>query len=392
MALGKLILLGGYGNAGLALARLLLDRTDCRLILAGRDRAKAQKTADDLNAQCEAGRVEGRRVDVSEPGALVEAFREPGLELVVAASSTAVYAREVAHAALEAGIDYYDIQYSGEKLDALRSMGPEIERAGRCFITDGGFHPGLPAAMIRYAARRFDRLETAIVGSVVKVDWAKLSLSGATLEEFVREFADFNSEYFQEGRWIRAGWREMLAPRRIDFGPVYGRQYCVPMTLAEMRSLPGAIPSLNETGFFIAGFNWFVDWILSPLIMLTLRMFPEKGLRPTARWLRWGLDRFSKPPFGTLVKLEARGVVGDHREGMTMTVFHEDGYMATAIPAAACLLQVLDGTIRKPGLRLQAEAVEPGRFMEDLERLGMRVNFRFSQAEKFAPGLNAGLG
>jgi hypothetical protein len=37
MAGGKLLILGGYGSAGLPLARLLLKETDLRLILAGRD-------------------------------------------------------------------------------------------------------------------------------------------------------------------------------------------------------------------------------------------------------------------------------------------------------------------------------------------------------------------
>jgi len=43
-----------------------------------------------------------------------------------------------------------------------------------CFIADGGFHPGLPAALVRYVAPHFDRLEKANVGSVINVDWASL--------------------------------------------------------------------------------------------------------------------------------------------------------------------------------------------------------------------------
>jgi saccharopine dehydrogenase (NAD+, L-lysine-forming) len=39
----------------------------------------------------------------------------------------------------------------------------------------------------------------------------------------------------------------------------------------------------------------------------------------------------------------------------------------------ACLLQYLDGSIRKPGLWLQANLVEPNRLLKDLERLGVAV-------------------
>ena len=49
-------------------------------------------------------------------------------------------------------------------------------------------------------------------------------------------------------------------------------------------------------------------------------------------------------------------------------------YVRTAAAAAACLLQYLDGSIRRPGLSLQALAVEPGRFLTDLQKLGATVS------------------
>jgi hypothetical protein len=37
------------------------------------------------------------------------------------------------------------------------------------------------------------------------------------------------------------------------------------------------------------------------------------------------------------------------------------------------MLQYLDGSIAAPGLWLQATVVEPGRFMRDMQRMGITV-------------------
>jgi len=52
---------------------------------------------------------------------------------------------------------------------------------------------------------------------------------------------------------------------------------------------------------------------------------------------------------------------------------HPDGYVLTAVPSVACLLQYLDGTIKKPGLWLQANLVEPTRLLQDIPKMGVTV-------------------
>ncbi len=368
------LILGGTGNSGRRIAELLLSETDVQVVLAGRNEHRAVSAAYELNDRVGSMRAKGVRVDAATPDNLRDTLR--GIDLLVVASSTTDLAGQVARTALEAGCDYMDIQLSARKTETLMAMAGEIERAGRCFITDGGFHPGLPAALIRMAATHFDAMQLARVGSVIREDWRQLRFSQNTVDEFVTLMTDFEPVVLKNRGWRLSGLMGMRDTRVMDFGGTFGRKACVPMFLEELRSLPELYPSLEDTGFYVAGFNWFVDWVVMPASLIALKLWPNHGVGVMARWMAWGLRAFSRPPFGTRLRLEARGLKDGRRLALEWTVSHPDAYQLTAIPAAACLLQVLDGTIRKPGLWLQALAVEPARFVSDLERLGVEITLR----------------
>ncbi len=364
--MSKILILGGYGQTGKPLARHLLSQSDVELVIAGRSLEKAEAFAGQLNLAFPGRRASALQVDAASADSLRAALQ--GVDMLVVAAPTTRYAQTVARAALDAGVDYLDVQLDANKLKILQSLAPEIERAGRCFITEAGFHPGLPSAMVRWAAARLDRLDSAVTAGYLNMGQA-LPYTEA-VDELMQIFQNYQAQVFRNGAWTKVGSHEL---RKIDFGGEIGQRGCYSMFFEELRDLPSQIPALRELGFYMAGSNWLTDWVITPIVMLGLKLAPKRGIRPMGKLMWWGMQNLSRPPYAVLLQVEASGEVDGQSARLRLAVSHPDGYEMTAVPVAACLLQWLDGSARKPGLWMMGHLAEPLRLFEDMQRMGVKV-------------------
>jgi saccharopine dehydrogenase (NAD+, L-lysine-forming) len=367
-----ILILGGYGGTGQPIARWLLRTTDTRVVIAGRDGEKANRLAGELNGQFPGQRASGAAVDAADPSSLRSAFHYIDLVLVCLPSIRPT--QQIAQAALTAGIDYLDIHYPAGVVPILKGLEPDIHRQGRCFITQAGFHPGLLAPLVKFAAPYFSRYTSGGIELVMNFRYAS---STEAAVQFMDEVGEFQPRIFAGGQWRKAGWRDF---RKVDFGPGFGVRTCVPLEFAEMRSLPELF-DLQETGCYAAGFNWFTDNLLFPLATLLAKVKKGLGTHWLGRCLIWSTKTFSRPPYGVVMRLDAQGEKDGQPLSVSVVLRHPDPYEFTAIPVVACVRQYLDGLIASPGLWLMGEVVEPARLFHDMEEMGVSVETTVTKSE-----------
>ncbi|HQY99122.1 MAG TPA: saccharopine dehydrogenase NADP-binding domain-containing protein [Propionicimonas sp.] len=364
----RIVLLGASGNAGREIARLLSPSLGAgdQLVLAGRDPGRLAATAAVVSGPA-AVLIEQVDATVDEEVRRLVA----GATLVVVTASVPERIGALARMVAEAGADWMDTLLSSPaKLAALRALEPELRANGCCFVTDGGFHPGLPAAMVRWAGGRLDDLETADVYGGMRLDWRAETLAGSTVAEMLHEF-----DHFDLVTWIDGTNRKLKMSEcpKVDFGPPIGAKTCVPMPLAEMDLLPKLYPTLNRSGFYIAGFSPAMDYVALPILMAMLKV---PALHPlAARFTRWSFRRLASypPPHRMVLRLDATGLLDGSPATASIEVAGDDGYFMTAAPVVACLRRLLDGSVRLPGLWLQAHVVPAETYFADLADLGLAV-------------------
>ena len=361
----NILIVGGYGKSGRLIVDMLISTSDVSITIAGRDTTRGAQFLEeraDLAKRLSFLTLDARNTDQLKKVA-------KGFDLVVMACGTSATAIDSAKAIIEAGADYLDLQVSSIKTKTLHTLDDYAKRLGKCVITDAGFHPGLPAAMARHALAQHPDLTVTKISSLISINWHVDSpISQSTSEEFIEEFRDFSLEEFTNGQW-----RETKKMPRIDFSVPFGQRTCSIMGLAEMHELTCLFPQLKEAGFWIAGFNPFTDYLVFPIIWLGMKLFPHQLKSPLSSLLRWSMHKFSKPPYGVILKLE-----GDLNKPDTcelMRVSHPDAYVVTAAPIVSTILQMIDGSISRSGVFLQAIIVDTDRLFNDLLNFGIEVKY-----------------
>ena len=367
--MARVVILGGYGETGWRIARLLAARGHGPVVVAGRDLAKAEGLAEALSRSVRLARVEPLEVDATDRAALTSALA--GAALLVNATTSAAPIGSVVGAALDAGVDVVDLQLVPRGAETLRRMSPEVAAANRCIVAQAGFHPGVPAALARWAGALMDEVDEVWSAGLLRAP-AGIPYTPA-VDDLVELFRGYRAHVLEDGvpRPV-SFWRPEAYPR-VDLAFGFGRCATTVWDLDEVLRLGEALPGLRRAGFSIAGFDPVTDLVVSFVLMAALPFSGRRGVARLGRLLCWSTRTFARPPFGCVVQADVAGRRHDEPTLLRVALFHEDGYELTAIPTVSMIEQLLEGPVRRPGVHLMGLLIDPERLLTDVEEMGVCV-------------------
>jgi saccharopine dehydrogenase (NAD+, L-lysine-forming) len=154
----------------------------------------------------------------------------------------------------------------------------------------------------------------------------------------------------------------------------------MPLDMVEIKALPQMF-GLSETGVFAAGFNWFIDYLIFPFMMLSQKVKKGSLRHFWSRMFIFGMNKFSSAQEGVVFLLNAEGNKDGRQRMIEMISDHENGYEFTVIPVIACLKQYLDGSIRKAGLWMMGHIVKPDRLLSDMEKMNIKIQTKITDKD-----------
>lgn len=357
----KILILGGYGGVGRAIARRLLMHTSADIIISGRNIDKANACVTLLKQQYADSSVETAYADAGDKQSLIVAFKN--VDLVIVAATVPESIGIIAEAAIESGADMLDILVRGDVVDRLEKYRSKIVESNRIFITQAGFHPGLPAPFIKYAQKQFDCVDTANIFMAMNTKFE----SPEATHEIIHEIGHSKARLLENGIWKKASYKDAL---QADFSTFFGRKICYPLQMRETYSLPEET-GVKNMGVYAAGFTPFVDNFIFPLIMI-LQFFKKGfGLKLCGKLMFWAVNRAYKNKPSVEFMLQAKGYKDGREKKYELVAHCTDAFELTALAVLACLKPYLDGITRRPGLYLMGNIVDPEEIILDLMQYGI---------------------
>jgi uncharacterized protein DUF4166/saccharopine dehydrogenase-like protein len=359
----RVLILGGYGNFGGRLARLLAGDARLMLLIAGRSHERAKDFCGGLRG---AATVEPLRFDRN--GYVVAQLRETTPEIVVDASGPfQIYGEDpyaVVKACIALKIHYVDLADGSAFVNGIAAFDGEAKANDVFVLAGASSFPVLTAAVVREVSQDMTQVETVTAG-VAPSPFADI---GRNVFRAIASYAGKPLAILRDGSKAKA--YAIINARHFTIAPPGGlpllRRRFTLVDVPDLAVLPALFPSLKTVwigaGTLPAVLHRALSmlaWLVRLRLLRSLEPFANRMYR-TSRLLRWGEHRGGM--FVTVAGTAADG--GRISREWHMIAEGDDGPFIPAMAAAAILRRFLDGHRPAAGARAGASDIRLADYAE----------------------------
>lgn len=387
----RAVVLGGAGVVGAETVRDLVNSEIFEeVVVADYNLKKAGEVAEKFKGKKTA--VSAVFVDANNHDSLVKVMKDAD----IAASTIGPfykYGSKVLKGALDAGVNFVDIDDDQDATEEALGFNEEFEKAGTTAIIGLGGSPGVSNIIAKYGANKLDLVDE------IRIVWVQSIAEpggSAPVDHWIHCITG-TIPIYREGRWVDVPARS--ESEIIDFGPPVGKArvylcgHGEPVTLPRyikgvktVTNKAGLVPSwvmdlfdyLIDFGFFSTGTLHVNDVSLSPrdFTLMFLQMFPEFASAGTLERIEEDLARM---PRGEGIT-EVIGKKDGETTRLTYWITGPDELLSadigTSRPLSLGVQMLAKGDIKVKGVFAPEGCIEPRPFLTELKKIGIEIHER----------------
>lgn len=305
------LVLGGYGNFGKRIVENLIDITELRILIGGRNLRKAQALVEKLKPRSNA-QLEAIALDINIDRFEIK-LRTLSLDLLIHTSGPFQgQNHRVPQACIDIGAHYIDLADDRRFVCDISALDNQAKAQDVLVVSGASSVPGLSSTVIDAHQDQFSSIKQIAIAIAPgnKVERGEATIKG------ILSYTGHPFTTFVRGRWEqRYGWMD---PATTDFGDIVGRRYLANVDVPDLELFPKRY-AVEDSVRFQAGLELGLLHYAMVAMAYIAKIGMVKNWAPLSKLLMHASTLFLR--FGTDIG------------GMKITI---DGLDGAKKPVAAC--------------------------------------------------------
>lgn len=357
----RVLILGGRGRIGSAVANDILKHTQTDITITGRSPVGSFFLGE---------RVQFLQLDLEEIDKLRDAIAQSNL-VVHCAGPFHYRDTQVLEICIDQGINYLDVSDHRSYTQKALNLHQQAVEAGVTAIINTGIFPGISNSLVRQGIEQFEQPEKIHLSYLVS------GSGGAGVTVMRTTFLGLQN-YFEA--WINGEWR-LVTPysdrENINFPHPYQSSGVYWFDMPETITLPHSFPTVKTV---ITKFGSIPDFY-NHLTWIAAHIFPKWLMQ--RRYMIEFLSHVSHSMTDltnifTGIGVAVRAEVTGKKDGQTVvyaaTLLHENTAVVSGVGTGSIAKLILEGKLKHPGVSPVEAALSTSLFTEIMQERKIQIN------------------